>query len=121
MRDRNTPRALLVTLACTLLLNQQLLAQTEAALGEPLFSDIDLSLRRNQSRASCHTTASIKVPGEGPAGRSTMVDQAAPSVADPANIIDGSGVSNGSPARRVGTLNAPTAAYAALSPPFHWD
>lgn len=77
-------------------------AQTSAAqLGEALYFDVNLSLNRNQSCASCHDPAFGFV--------------------DPDNVISGTPVSTGSDGASTGGLNAPSAAYAALSPFFHWN
>jgi len=67
-------------------------------LGEALYFDQNLSLNKNQSCASCHDPASGFV--------------------DPDTL---SPVSAGSIAGQFGGLNAPSAAYAALSPFFHWN
>ena len=40
---------------------------------------------------------------------------------DPTNIMNGTGVSDGSVDRDFGGLNAPSIGYAAFSPVFHWD
>ena len=69
------------------------------ALGQQLFFDTRLSLRRTQSCASCH------VPGNG--------------FADPRDNGVGGAVSLGDDGLSLGDRNAPTAAYASLAPPFH--
>lgn len=76
-------------------------ATTEAELGEFLYFDQNLSLNRNQSCASCHDPASGFV--------------------DPDNVLNGTPVSGGSIDGLTGGLNTPSAAYAALSPSFHWN
>ncbi len=90
-------------------------------LGMKLYQDVNLSLKRNQSCESCHTLARLKVPEETPSGVVRMKKQPAPSFVDPASVQQGAAVSNGSVARMFGSLNAPSAAYAAFSPAFHWD
>jgi len=90
-------------------------------LGERLYSDINLSLNRNQSCESCHSLARVEVPTEIASGRFKMAKQPALGRVDPSNVRDGTAVSNGSIARAFGGLNAPSAAYASFSPVFHWD
>jgi cytochrome c peroxidase len=63
----------------------------------------------------------VEVPTEVAPGRFEMVAQPALGMVDASNVRDGTAVSNGSVPRAFGTLNAPSAAYAAFSPPFHWD
>lgn len=75
----------------------------EARLGRLLYKDENLSLNRNQSCESCHSLRN----------RFAFVD--------PDNVREGSPVSDGSVPGRTGTLNAPSAGYAAFSPFFHWD
>lgn len=70
-------------------------------LGAALFFDKNLSLNRNQACSSCHDL------GFG--------------LADPDNVKNGTPVSAGSITTKSGTLNAPSGAYAAFSPFFHWD
>lgn len=82
--------------------------QTE--LGEALFQDTNFSINRNQSCESCHTIKTVTVDG-----------QTASPFVDPDNVADGSPVSEGSIEGVFGGLNAPSAAYAAFSPDFHWD
>lgn len=71
-------------------------------LGKVLYSDLFLSLNANQSCESCHM---------------------APGFADPRNAAAPltSVVSEGSVAGLFGGRNAPSSAYAAFSPFFHWD
>lgn len=90
-------------------------------LGERLFSDINLSLNRNQSCESCHSLTQVEVPTQTASGRFSMQKQAALGMVDPSNVRDGTAVSNGSIPRAFGGLNAPSAAYAAFSPEFHWN
>ena len=90
-------------------------------LGERLFSDINLSSNRNQSCETCHSLTRVEVPTEIAPGRFRMANQPALGRVDPSNVRDGTAVSNGSVARAFGSLNAPSAAYAAFSPEFHWD
>ncbi|MFO1478043.1 MAG: cytochrome c peroxidase [Verrucomicrobiota bacterium] len=79
----------------------------EQSLGAALYSDPNLSLNRNQSCASCHSLAPVL--------------SGAPGFVDPDNVTNATAVSKGSVEGRFGTLNAPSAAYAAFSPAFHWD
>src|SRR5262249_21363129 len=74
----------------------------------------NLSLNRNQSCASCHSPEPAKSPG---------ADSLFPAIGfvDPENITLGTAVSRGSVEGKTGTLNTPSAAYAAFSPAFHWD
>ena len=74
---------------------------TVEQLGEALYFDQNLSLNRNQSCASCHDPAFGFV--------------------DPDNVVNGLPVSKGSVEGLTGGLNAPSAAYAAFSPFFHWN
>lgn len=74
---------------------------TPAGLGEALFFDISLSQRRTQSCATCHA------PGR------AFVDTRPNAV--------GGAVSLGDDGISLGTRNAPTLGYAALTPAFHVD
>lgn len=76
-------------------------ATTVQQLGEALYFDQNLSLNSNQSCASCHD------PDFG--------------FVDPVNVLTLSPVSAGSVSGLFGGLNAPSAAYAAFSPFFHWN
>lgn len=71
-------------------------------LGQLLYFDTDLSINKNQACASCHFP---------------------PAFVDPANTLDpaNSVVSLGSDTSLNGGRNAPSAAYAAFSPFFHWE
>lgn len=71
-------------------------------LGKLLYFDPQLSKEKNQSCSTCHLP---------------------PGFADPENAASPktSVISKGSVPGKVGTRNAPTAAYAAFSPHFHWD
>jgi cytochrome c peroxidase len=62
---------------------------------------MNLSVNGNQACSSCHD------PDFG--------------FVDPDNVINGTPVSDGSILDRTGGLNSPSAAYAALSPFFHWN
>jgi len=73
-----------------------------AILGERIFFDENLSLLRNQSCASCHD------PEFGFTGPVASFNAAG-------------GVHEGSVAGRFGSRKPPTAAYAAVSPVFHFD
>lgn len=70
----------------------------KAALGKTLFTDTSLSQPTGQSCSSCHGAKA--------------------GFADPSHV---SPVSMGAVTGRVGARNAPTAAYAAFSPAFHYD
>jgi len=74
---------------------------TEAQLGEALYFDLNLSLNKNQACSSCHDPAFGFV--------------------DPVNVQTLFPVSAGSVDGLFGGLNAPSAAYAAFSPFFHWN
>ena len=84
----------------------------EQQLGKLLYEDENLSLNRNQSCASCHSLKPVQ---------QAALAKRAPAFVDPENIKKGTAVSSGSLPDKAGTLNAPTAGYAAFSPPFHWD
>ena len=90
-------------------------------LGRLLYSDTSLSLERNQSCASCHTLKRVKVLTEVRPGKYKTRKQPAVAFADPDNIRNGTPVSDGSVEGHSGSLNAPSAGYAAFSPFFHWD
>ena len=79
----------------------------EQELGRRLYNDQNLSVNHNQSCASCHSLKKI--------------DGKAAAFVDPANVKQGTPVSLGSIDYATGALNTPSAAYAAFSPPFHWD
>lgn len=86
----------------------------EQQLGQLLYVDTNLSLQRNQSCNSCHSLQ--------PVGASAVDEtNAAAGLVDPENVRDGTAVSKGSVAGKVGRLNAPSVAYARFSPHFHWD
>lgn len=94
-----------VTLLCLLVscmptFAAQLTAKEE--LGKLLYFDPQLSRGKNQSCATCHLP---------------------PGFADPENAANPkqSVVSKGSVPGKLGTRNAPSAAYAAFSPHFHWN
>lgn len=86
---------------------------TEQELGKRLFNDKTLSLHQNQACSSCH---SLK-----PAHAKTRQTNRVPGFADPSNVKTGFPVSAGSVRGLSGSLNAPSAGYAAYSPEFHWD
>jgi len=71
-------------------------------LGKLLYFDTDLSLNKNQSCASCHTPEGYADPNN---------------AKDPKNNV----VSLGSDITLNGGRNAPSAAYAAFTPIFHWN
>lgn len=86
----------------------------EQQLGSVLYSDKNLSLRRNQSCASCHSLQPAK-------DSVTQEALGAPGFVDPTNVETGTFVSKGSVAGKTGGLNTPSSGYAAFSPYFHWD
>jgi cytochrome c peroxidase len=88
--------------------------ELESLLGGRLYSDKNLSLLRNQSCATCHQLTPAIDPKTG-------LPFPAPGFVDVDNVEKGTPVSDGSVPRRFGRLNAPSAGYAAFSPPFHWD
>jgi len=90
----------------------------EELLGLALYKDEQLSLNRNQACASCHTLVPQAVNSPG-SKRQRL--QPAASFVDPDNIRNGTPVSDGSDPTLFGGLNAPSAGYAAFSPPFHYD
>lgn len=93
----------------------------EQKLGMKLYQDINLSLNRNQSCETCHTLEPLKVPTTNTAGKVRLTKQPSASFVDPTNVQTGIAVSAGSNPHTFGSLNAPSTAYAAFSPPFHWD
>ena len=72
-------------------------------LGQSIYNDKNLSINNNQSCKSCHHNK---------AGFADMANAKNPSK----NVV-----SVGSITTETGGLNAPTAAYAAYSPPMYWD
>lgn len=74
---------------------------TKEALGSALFFDVNLSVNRNQSCATCHNPAKA------------FID-------DRANALNGA-VSIGSDDKSIGDRNTPTASYASFTPAFHRD
>jgi cytochrome c peroxidase len=94
--------AIFIAASSVLLFQGSVQAQTTAEqLGEALYFDTNLSLNGNQACSSCHDPAFGFV--------------------DPDNVQTGTPVSTGSITTLTGGLNAPSAAYAAFSPFFHWD
>lgn len=85
----------------------------EQRLGELLFQDKNLSLNKNQACASCHSLR--------PAGGKSFATRLVPGFIDPDNVRKGTAVSTGSVIGTTGSLNAPSIAYAAFSPLFHFD
>lgn len=87
---------------------------TEESLGAALYSDRNLSLNRNQACATCHSLSPAKDAATGqPLPVAGFVD--------PDNVQNLTAVSKGSVPGKAGTLNTPSAGYAAFSPVFHWD
>ena len=93
----------------------------EEKLGQKLFTDINLSINRNQSCESCHSLSRIEVPTKTRGGLFNIKKQPALGFVDPENLQNGTSVANGSIARKFGSLNPPSVGYAAFSPEFHWD
>ncbi len=90
-------------------------------LGQLLYNDTNLSLEHNQSSESCHSLSRVEVLTEVRPGEFKFRPQPSVSFADPDNIRNGTFVADGSVAGESGTLNTPSAGYAAFSPFFHWD
>lgn len=90
-------------LACTMVSSLALAATTndKAQLGQLLFFDVNLSLKRTQSCSTCHN------PALG------FID-------DRDNGV-GAAVSLGDDGKSLGDRTAPTASYAAFSPVFHYN
>ena len=93
----------------------------ERELGQLLFSDLNLSLNRNQSCESCHSLSQVLMPTEVSPSNFEIQPQAAEGFVDQSNVQNGTSVSDGSVVRLFGGLNAPSVGYAAFSPPFHFD
>ncbi|MGR8929852.1 MAG: cytochrome-c peroxidase [Gammaproteobacteria bacterium] len=91
----------------------QITLTAEQQLGKRLFNDKNLSLNRNQSCATCHSTK--------PAHAKRLQSRLVPGFVDPDNVKTGSPVSDGSVRGLSGTLNAPSVGYSGFSPAFHWD
>ena len=89
----------------------------EEKLGRSIYKDEQLSLNRNQSCESCHTLHTVSVKE----GKGKAVVQQSASFVDPDNVKKGTPVSDGSDTTLFGGLNAPSAGYAAFSPPFFYD
>ena len=89
----------------------------EEKLGRSIYKDEQLSLNRNQSCESCHTLHTVSVKE----GKGAAVVQQSASFVDPDNVKNGTPVSDGSVPGALGGLNAPSAGYAAFSPPFFKD
>ncbi|MCG8610996.1 MAG: hypothetical protein MI864_10720 [Pseudomonadales bacterium] len=90
-------------------------------LGRALYNDVELSLNRNQSCASCHSLDKVQALVEVAPGEFELRKQPSRSFAHPDNLLSHSAVAEGSVSGRFGSLNPPTAGYAAFTPPFHWD
>ena len=80
-------------------------ATDKIQLGRQLFFDNNLSLNRTQSCATCHNPAAGFVDDRNPDGQ---------------NKGGGAAVSLGDDGKSLGGRTAPTAAYAAFSPDFHY-
>jgi len=85
----------------------------EQKLGKLLYKDESLSLNGNQSCETCHSLSKVKLAN----GRKFP----APGFVDPDNVTTRSVVSDGSNPELFGSLNAPSAGYAAFSPTFFFD
>lgn len=85
----------------------------EQKLGRLLYTDTNLSQKRNQSCASCHSLEKVRFAEES--------KFPAPGFVDPENVTTRSVTSAGSVAGNFGGLNAPSAGYAAFSPAFFFD
>lgn len=81
------------------LMAEELPKQSKAELGRQLYFDVNLSLNRTQSCATCHN------PGH------AFIDNRDNGVSRMASL--------GDDGKSLGDRNAPTAAYASFSPPFH--
>ena len=68
----------------------------EEILGKKLYSDINLSVQRNQSCESCHSLSRIEVPTELASGSFKIKKQPALGFVDPDNVQHGTSVANGS-------------------------
>jgi len=91
----------------------QKLDTKEQKLGSELYQDTNLSLNKNQACASCHSLDRIK-----------LFDHAvtpAPAFVDSENVATGSPTSSGSVDGKSGSLNSPSAGYAAFSPTIYFD
>lgn len=85
----------------------------EQQLGQLLYQDKNLSLKRNQSCATCHSLQTL--------AHKKNIMGIVPSFVDPLNIKQGTAISKGSVIGATGNLNTPMSAYAAYAPKFHWD
>jgi cytochrome c peroxidase len=103
-----------IVVAGSLALAGNALGDAEQNLGNLLFTDPNLSLNRNQSCSTCHSLS----PATDPV---TQLPFGTPGFVDPLNVLNGTPVSAGSTAGDFGSLNAPSAGYAAFSPDFFWD
>jgi cytochrome c peroxidase len=93
----------------------------EQKLGDLLYRDTNLSLERNQACESCHSLKREQVLTEVRPDVFKLKMQPSISFADPDNLQNGTAVADGSVDGKFGTLNTPSAGYAAFSPFFHWD
>jgi cytochrome c peroxidase len=89
-------------------------ADAAVELGRLLYLDTNLSLHRNQSCNTCHSAFATEA-------LAAATGATVSGFVDPTNLLEGTAVSSGSVADRTGRLNAPSAAYAAFSPYFHWE
>jgi cytochrome c peroxidase len=103
-----------VVLAGSLALAGNALGDIEQTLGDLLFTDPNLSLYRNESCATCHSLT----PAIDPVN---LLPFGTPGFVDPLNVLHGTAVSAGTTNGDFGTLNAPSAGYAAFTPDFFFD
>ena len=82
-------------------------------LGRLLFTDINLSLNRNRSCASCHS--------QSPTDADLWEQHHTAAFADPDNINHGTPTSRGSVDAVFGRLNAPSLGYIAFTPRLHFN
>ncbi len=85
----------------------------EQKLGRLLYSDISLSLGKNQSCETCHSLEKIKL--------ADGTKLPSPGFVDPVNVTTRAITSAGSVSGKFGGLNAPSAGYAAFSPTRYYD
>lgn len=121
----NYRKILPVTLLLSLCSSASFALSVEQRLGKKLFTDINLSINRNQSCESCHSLSTLNVPYEirrkSWGERLALRKEPSPGFVDPENVQNGTSVANGSLARKFGSLNPPSIGYAGFSPEFHWD
>jgi len=107
------PALFIVLLCLSFTAHAQKTLNPEQQLGRLLYKDKNLSTNRNQACETCHALKGI--------AQERTANRLSPAFVDPQNSKKGRSVSLGSIPYATGTLNAPSAGYAAFSPPFHWD